>query len=251
MRKYPPNPYIIGFTLFCVILIVVFAFGTKFHAESVDVDPGVFVMRIDSSVKEESEISLIVPRNDTMEESSIEELPTEESLEFDLNIDYWNKLAEFLAAGDEYSAREAERLGRLKAEHLGTDETVSYDELLLLARVVETEAGSDWLTEEHRRLVASVVLNRMSSPEFPDTMYDVIYQKNQYASAGTEQFEACKPSETSIQSALYVLQNGSIAPATVVFQAEFCQGSGVYTSLEDPYLGTTYFCYSSYPELYN
>ena len=59
----------------------------------------------------------------------------ETSLEFDPAVDYWAEMADFLAAGDEASAREAERLGRLKAEYFGTDEIVAYDDLLLLRRV--------------------------------------------------------------------------------------------------------------------
>ena len=47
-----------------------------------------------------------------------------------------------------------------------------------------------------------------------------------------------------------VLKDGSIAPPSVVFQAEFVQGKGTYKKITDSILGTTYFCYSSYPDFY-
>lgn len=247
MRKHSYHSRLVAIVPLAVALITFFALGLRFHAESNEVGEGAVVMEESMpSSKTEPEISLIVPQKISMEDSVVET-----SLEFDPAVDYWAEMADFLAAGDEASAREAERLGRLKAEYLGTDEIVAYNDLLLMSRVVDVEAGSEWLTEEHRRLVASVVWNRMHSPEFPDAIYDVVYQKNQYAAAGTEWFEMLQPSQESVQSALYVLRNGSIAPASVVFQAEFRQGSGVYKTVEDAYLGTTYFCYSSYPELYN
>ncbi len=247
MRKHSYHSRLVAIVPLAVALIIFFALGLRFHAESNEVG-GVAVVMAEStpSSKTEPEISLIVPQKTSMEDSVVET-----SLEFDPAVDYWAEMADFLAAGDEASAREAERLGRLKAGYLGTDEIVAYNDLLLMSRVVDVEAGSEWLTEEHRRLVASVVWNRMHSPEFPDTIYDVVYQKNQYAAAGTDWFETLQPSQESVQSALYVLRNGSIAPASVVFQAEFRQGSGVYKTVEDAHLGTTYFCYSSYPELYN
>lgn len=247
MRKHSYYSRLVTIVPLAVALIIFFDLGLGFHAESNEVG-GEAVETAEPTLpsKSESKVSLIVPQQTSMEDSVVET-----SLEFDPAVDYWAEMADFLAAGDEASAREAERLGRLKAEYFGTDEIVAYDDLLLTSRVVDVEAGSEWLTEEHRRLVASVVWNRMHSPEFPDTIYDVVYQKNQYAAAGTEWFETLQPSQESIQSALYVLRNGSIAPASVVFQAEFRQGSGVYETIEDSYLGTTYFCYSSYPELYN
>ena len=48
----------------------------------------------------------------------------------------------------------------------------------------------------------------------------------------------------TIENARYLLENGSICPENVVGQNSIVTGSGVYTSYQDPILGTTvYFCY--------
>jgi N-acetylmuramoyl-L-alanine amidase len=128
---------------------------------------------------------------------------------------------------------------------------ISFDELLLVCKVVTNEAGSDWLSDEHQQLVASVLLNRVASPEFPDTISECVYQPGQYYGVKSKRFQALLPDERTAENVLYVIQNGGIAPPSVVFQSgNKRQGSGVWKSIEDEILPTTYFCYSSYPELY-
>mgnify|MGYP007126298843 FL=1 len=52
------------------------------------------------------------------------------------------------------------------------------------------------------------------------------------------------PDARTIENARYLLENGSICPENVVGQNSIVTGSGVYTSYQDPILGTTvYFCY--------
>ncbi len=52
-------------------------------------------------------------------------------------------------------------------------------ELELLATLVEAEAGNQDL--DGKRLVADVVLNRMESEDYPNTITEVIYQDNQFS----------------------------------------------------------------------
>lgn len=54
-----------------------------------------------------------------------------------------------------------------------------WGELELLAAVVEAEAGNQDMTG--KRLVVDVVLNRVDSPLFPDTITEVLEQKNQFS----------------------------------------------------------------------
>lgn len=168
----------------------------------------------------------------------------------DMNANYALLMAESMANGDYNQARQYENLRNQKKAHLGIRDNVTFDNLLLLAKIVHAEAGSNWLTEEHRQLVASVVINRVNSPEFPNSIYNVIHQKGQYAPVGTKYFNNLKPSRKCVFSALKVLASGSVAPSNVVFQANFKQGSGVYKSIYDKRLGTTYFCYSNNRNLY-
>lgn len=60
-----------------------------------------------------------------------------------------------------------------------TEEERYWDELELLALVVEAEAGNQDLTG--KRLVVDVVLNRVDSPLFPDTITEVLEQPGQFS----------------------------------------------------------------------
>jgi hypothetical protein len=87
--------------------------------------------------------------------------------------------------------------------------------------------------------VGSVVLNRVASEYFPDTMYEVIYQKGQYACTWDGNIEK-EPNERAYKIAEDLLRNGSVLPANVIFQAEFKQGDGVYSKVQN-----MYFCYKN------
>ena len=99
--------------------------------------------------------------------------------------------------------------------------------------------------------VGEVVLNRMASPEFPDSMLAVIEQPGQYYGKSSAFFTSVRPSEASVMAAKRLLEGERIlCDPSVVFQANFPLGSGVHTTLHDPQLGYTYFCCSYSPELY-
>ena len=74
--------------------------------------------------------------------------------------------------------------------------------------------------------VGSVVLNRVASDEFPDTIYDVIFQPGQYAPTfdGSPNWYKT-PTEDNLNAAIYLLENGSVLEPEYVWQAQFVQGS--------------------------
>lgn len=118
------------------------------------------------------------------------------------------------------------------------------EELDIVSKLLCREAGATWASDEHQRLVVSVIVNRVKSPLFPNTIKGVIYQPGQYAPAGSGYIENARPDKRTIANAKYVLDNGSICPSNVLYQANFKQGSGVYKAIYDEILGTTtYFCY--------
>lgn len=73
----------------------------------------------------------------------------------------------------------------LKEEDLS--EELWYDDLELLAQIVEAEAGNQDLTG--RRLVVDVVLNRVEDERFPGTIREVIYQRRQFSCLYDGNFE--------------------------------------------------------------
>lgn len=130
-------------------------------------------------------------------------------------------------------------------------QNISYDDLNLLSKIMYAEAGSEWLSDEWKMCVGEVVLNRVASPEFPNTLAAVLAQPGQYYGANSSYFRNLQPSARCVELAARLLDGERVLnnPA-VVFQANFRQGSGVHTRLYDSKLGYTYFCYSSHPELY-
>lgn len=118
------------------------------------------------------------------------------------------------------------------------------EDLDLLARIINAEAGCDWMPDWVQRMVGSVVLNRVNSVHFPNTIRDVIYQPGQYGPVYNGSIHK-KPSQRVIENARYLLENGSICPPNVTGQTGMITGSGLYTSYYDSVLGTTiYFCYT-------
>lgn len=117
------------------------------------------------------------------------------------------------------------------------------EELDLLARIIYAEVGSTWIPDWVQRMVGSVVLNRVKSSRYPNTIRDVIYQPGQYSPTWNGSISK-SPDARTIANARYLLEHGSICPDNVIGQNSIITGSGVYQSYHDSVLGTTvYFCY--------
>ena len=54
------------------------------------------------------------------------------------------------------------------------------DEAEWLAIAIYNEAGSDSISDETRRMVGDVILNRVNDDRFPDSIYGVLTQRAQY-----------------------------------------------------------------------
>lgn len=136
-----------------------------------------------------------------------------------------------------YSAMTANTHDFIPPEPIPVVETVNETDVEMLAHLLNGEAGADWCSDEMVYYVGSVVLNRVNSDRFPDTLEEVIFQKGQYACTWDGNYDKT-PSERCYKIAEDLLINGSVLPSNVVFQAEFEQGSGIYKKVQN-----MYFCY--------
>lgn len=84
----------------------------------------------------------------------------------------------------------------------------------LIARIINSEAGS--MSLEGKVSVGNVIMNRVYSSEFPNTVYGVIYQPNQFTVVNTARFSA-NPSEQSIAAAKMVLDGVNYVPGAVFY----------------------------------
>ena len=120
--------------------------------------------------------------------------------------------AEAQAAAQEEQAAEEEQTGEAVLEVLSEEVQpmensgwiyeVSEADYTALLKIVEAEASGEDVTG--RMLVANVVLNRVKSGSFPDTIEGVVYQtkggRAQFSPVATGKIERVRVSETTIQA---------------------------------------------------
>ncbi len=127
------------------------------------------------------------------------------------------------------------------------DKTYTDEELEILALIVYQEAGGDKVSDDTRRLVAQVFLNRVNDSRFPDSFYEVATAERQYGrlywtgivwpERASSQAEA-HAVERAYKIAQEVLESDEpVCPAGVIFQAEFVQGD-IYKEQDG-----MYFCF--------
>ena len=138
-----------------------------------------------------------------------------------------------------------ENTGIAAQNALGGD--IRYEDLFLLAKIIAWESGPHW---EDWGLIAigEVVLNRVASPEFPNTIREVLYQTDpiQYEPIWLTGWEEYIPPERYVRVALRLLEGERVMnDSSVVFQALFPQGSEIALTYHDYDLNNdTYFCRS-------
>ena len=132
-------------------------------------------------------------------------------------------------------------ISSFKVDNVVTDvctKTVNEEELSLLAHLLMGECGASYTDDEMLYLTGAVVLNRVQSEHFPNTIKEVIYQKGQYQCVTLENSGFYKePTERCWEIAEELLIRGYDIPENVLFQAEFRQGK-VYKKVQN-----MYFCY--------
>lgn len=111
-------------------------------------------------------------------------------------------------------------------------------EIDILAHLIYAENGDDSYTEYMKAMeyTGAVVLNRVESEKYPDTLEGVIYQRGQYACTWDGGMDK-EPSADAYEVASKLIRSGSKLPEDVLYAAEFKQGT-VYD-----YVAGTYYCY--------
>ena len=110
-------------------------------------------------------------------------------------------------------------------------------DVMNLARIIQAENGGHE-DDEALLLTGVVVLKRVKSKHYPDTIMGVISQNGQYSTYADGKFWN-EPSKRSMRIAKKLLSTNIVHdyPDNLVFQAEFEQGRAVYKKL-----GYEYFC---------
>ena len=123
-----------------------------------------------------------------------------------------------------------------------TELPYSENDLYVLSHIISAEAGN--CDEDMMISVGSVVLNRVSDDRFPDTIEEVVFQKDPLQYSPTENGTYWdEPTKGAMEVAQMLLEEGSKIPEGVVWQAEFPQGKETYDIKPIPWGGYMYFCY--------
>lgn len=104
-------------------------------------------------------------------------------------------------------------------------------DLEMLFRVVESEATGG--TIEQKKNVMSCVLARMRSPEFPNTVEGVIFEKGQFAVISDKRYYNVKVTESTKKAVIEVLLCGMTTDC-LFFCTPTCQSAetGWFSTLE-------------------
>ena len=114
--------------------------------------------------------------------------------------------------------------------------TMSDEERRELLAVIYLEAANQ--SAEGQQAVAEVVLNRVISTDFPDTVHEVIHQDNPVQFSTAENIGIATPTEAQEAALDAALYGESILPTDVVFFSRKGENSRVYSTI-----GDHVFCY--------
>ena len=113
-------------------------------------------------------------------------------------------------------------------------ETMFDEQIETLAKCVEAEAGNQ--SKLGKQMVADVILNRVASPSFPDSIKGVIEQKGQFSVVSNGMIDKAVPSEETWEAVISEL-NERIDESVLYFQ------TGSFPKYGEPYeqVGDHYF----------
>ena len=94
---------------------------------------------------------------------------------------------------------------RTEVKTISNSDLITMDDAVLIAKLVLAEAEGE--PEMGKRLVIDTVLNRLDSIDFPNTVYDVIYQPYHYSPAWDGRIEIFSELEDAFKLVVDEIQN--------------------------------------------
>lgn len=112
------------------------------------------------------------------------------------------------------------------------DAVYDEDTLYWLSHIIYAESGNQPMVG--KIAVGNVVMNRVNSPKFPNTIKDVLFQKNQFSPAASGSIYRT-PNEDSVIAAKLVMEGASVVPNALFFNRA---GMNTYASRNRTYVAT-------------
>lgn len=115
---------------------------------------------------------------------------------------------------DETNRRQAKMIKKEVKYHV-RGVTLNKEDCRVLERIVEAEAGDQDL--RGRILVANVILNRIKSSEFPDTVKGVVFARRQFSPVSNGSYYRVKVSEKSRKAVKCMIQGKDYSRGALYF----------------------------------
>lgn len=167
-------------------------------------------------------------QTETEAETAVEgtiENKTEETVEAENTESTEPETEEVPVSGENNEAESLTEEEKMDLDHEGEPEedeedadeviALSDKEYNVLLRIVQAEAGG--CDEKGRVLVANVILNRVESDEFPDTVSGVVYQKSQFSPVIDGSINTCKVTRKTIDAVDRALQGEDYSDGALYF----------------------------------
>lgn len=167
-------------------------------------------------VIEKEKIAETAEKTKKKEEVDVKEAIKPEPVEEPVYIKHITQ--EYVMAYDEYLEAEKQKEIKKKRDAIGGEE-----EIEKLYRIVMAEAGDQG--SYGQELVASVVINRMRSDRYPDTISEVITEKHQFEPVSNGKYYTVKPTKEVINAVDKVVEEGIVTNALYFLNPKLCNAS--------------------------
>lgn len=134
-------------------------------------------------------------------------------------------------------------LGWFLSEKEAKESTINQQELLLLAKAINSEAADNNYTD--KCYVGAVIMNRVDSGIWGNTVYSVLTAKGQYACYGNSKFKLFPPQDCIDIAKELLLGERYGVPKNVIFQSGAPQGNRIWTVVRNTVGSDHYYCYGN------
>lgn len=113
-------------------------------------------------------------------------------------------------------------------------ETITFEEFDMISQIIMAEAeGEDW---EAQWYIACVILNRVESNLFPDSIEEVIFQEKQFSCVWNGRYDRVIPNDSCMEALQYALDTERIPNDVYYFTSNgYLDNTEPYMQVDDMY----------------
>lgn len=113
-------------------------------------------------------------------------------------------------------------------------ETITFEEFDMISQIIMAEAeGEDW---EAQWYIACVILNRVESDLFPDSIEEVIFQEKQFSCVWNGRYDRVIPNDSCMEALQYALDTERIPNDVYYFTSNgYLDNTEPYMQVDDMY----------------